>query len=262
MRHADAILPENSHQANPRIQSGPTLAHVTEQPGLPIKFDSKRGCDQIRARLYHDPRLVGLELTVALALSEFVSLATFAAYPKQKLIGRMVHATRARVSNALQRLETKGVLTIDRGRSHCRYVFLETWRGRFQTVPRCAGKAHLDVPEKHIPNTKVSNLTSTQSRFSLGESVSEPYVLEPVRTKAAADVLRLDPDRPDDDQQQQRRIDGMIASCEISARALDLAFDANEHREWLRTGEVSLQEMQEYTDDLHLQRDERERRRR
>ena len=54
----------------------------------------------------------------------------------------------------------------------------------------------------------------------------------------------------------------MIASCEISARALDLAFDANEHREWLRTGEVSLQEMQEYTDDLHLQRDERERRRR
>ena len=260
MRQPETRIPETSHPVNPQIRSGPTLAHITEQPGLPIKFDSKRGCDQIRARLYHDPRLVGLELTVGLALSEFVSLATFAAYPKQKLLGRMVNATRARVSNALQRLETKGVLTIDRGRSHCRYVFLETWRGRFQTVPRCAGKAHLDVPEKHISNTKVSNLTSTQSRFSLGESVSEPYVLEPVRTKAAADVLRLDPDRPDDDQQQQRRIDGIIASCEMSARALDQDFDAAEHRERIRTGDLTIERMQEFTDGLRIARDERGRR--
>ena len=236
MRTATVSLPENSDHANPDTLSGPRLAHVTEQPGLPIKFDSKRGCDQIRARLYHDPRLVGLELTVALALSEFVRLPACVAYPKQKLLVRMVHATRARISNALQRLETKGVLTIDRGRSHCRYVFLETWRGRFQTVPRCAGKAHLDVPEKHIP--------------------VEPYVLEPVRsTKAAADVLPL---QPDTDQQQQRRIDGMIASCEISARLLDVDFDPGEHRQRIQDGALSVEAMQAFTDDL---RDKRRRRR-
>ena len=235
MRQAETRIPETSHPANPQIRSGLTLAHVTEQPGLPIKFDSKRGSDQIRARLYHDPRLVGLELTVALALSEFVRLPACVAYPKQKLLVRMVHATRARVSNALQRLETKGVLTIDRGRSHCRYVFLGTWRGRFQTVPRCAGKAHLDVPEKHIP--------------------VEPYVQEPVRsTKAAAAVLPL---LPDDTQQQQQRIDGMIASCEISARALDRNFNAVEHRERIQTGDLTIERMQEFTDGLRIERDER-----
>ena len=241
MPHSTESLPETSHQANPRIQRGPTLAHVTEQPGLPIKFDSKRGCDQIRARLYHDPRLVGLELTVALALSEFVRLPACVAYPKQKLLVRMVHATRARVSNALQRLETKGVLTIDRGRSHCRYVFLETWRGRFQTVPRCAGKAHLDVLGKHIPV----------------EPIDQNLVLRDKGEDAAA-VVPAETTRPD--QQQQRRIDGMIASCEISARAIDRDFDAAEHRERIRTGDLSIEEMQEFTDGLRIERDERGRR--
>ena len=267
MRQPNASVTETSHPATPPTvgaAAGPKLAHVTEQPGLPIKFDSKRGCDQIRARLYHDPRLVGLELTVALALSEFVRLPACVAYPKQKLLTRMVHATRARVSNALQRLETKGVLTIDRGRSHCRYVFLETWRGRFQTVPRCAGKAHLDVPGKHISKEKVTHVTPIQSRFSLGEGPLEPYVLEPVRTLIAAADLSLVQSGRDDQQQQQikseQRVEGQIASCEISARVLDVDFDAADHRERMQSGELSLEESQAFTDGLRLQRDDRMRR--
>ena len=162
MRTAKPRIPETSHPANPQIRSGPTLAHVTEQPGLPIKFDSKRGCDQIRARLYHDHRVTGLELSVALAVSEFVNTATFAAFPKQALIARMVHATRPKVSGALTRLESKGVMAIDRGRTYCRYVFLAAWRGLFVALPggsRCSRKEHQDVPERNISNTKVSNLT-------------------------------------------------------------------------------------------------------
>ena len=66
MRQAAPTVSETSTAAKPRTNlgasDGPKLAHVTEQPGLPIKFDSKRGCDQIRARLYHDHRLIGLEL--------------------------------------------------------------------------------------------------------------------------------------------------------------------------------------------------------
>ena len=270
MRQAAPTVSETSTAAKPRTNlgasDGPKLAHVTEQPGLPIKFDSKRGCDQIRARLYHDHRLIGLELAVALALSEFVTLASFAAYPKQKLIGRMVHATRARVSNALQRLETKGVLTIDRNRSHCRYVFLATWRGLFKTVPRCAGKAHLDVPGKHISNTKVSDLTPIQSRFSLGESVSEPYVLEPVRTIAAADVLPAAASRPDDGQQQQRRIDGriegLIGACAARARTLGRRYDEAEDRERLTAGEIDVDDLQRLADELQQEINERQYRRR
>ena len=260
MPHSTESLPETSHQANPRIQSGPTLAHVTEQPGLPVKFDSKRGCDQIRARLYHDPRITGLELAVALALSEFVRLPACVAYPKQKLLARMVHTKQPKISGALSRLETKGVIEIDRGRTHCRYVFLETWRGHFQIVEEKTKGVYLDIPSGNISKAKVPHITPTQSRFSLGEGQLEPYVLEPVRTLAAADVLRPVPDRADDDQQQQRRIDGMIASCEMSARALDQDFNSTEHRERIRTGDLSIEDMQEFTDELRLNRDERDRR--
>ena len=261
MPHSTESLPETSHQANPRIQSGPTLAHVTEQPGLPVKFDSKRGCDQIRARLYHDPRITGLELAVALALSEFVRLPACVAYPKQKLLARMVHTKQPKISGALSRLETKGVIEIDRGRTHCRYVFLETWRGHFQIVEEKTKGVYLDIPSGNISKAKVPHITPTQSTFSLGEGQLEPYVLEPVRSsKAAADVLRPVPDRADDDQQQQRRIDGQIASCEMSARALDQDFDAAEHRERIRTGDLTIERMQEFTDGLRIARDERGRR--
>ena len=215
----------------------PRLAHVTEQPGLPVKFDSKRGCDQIRARLYHDHRLTGLELTVALALSEFVNPATYAAYPKQARVARMVHATRARVSNALQRLETKGVLEIDRCRTYCRYIFRGEWRGIFKALPRpsapdsrCAGKAHQDVPEKHI--------------------TGEPVQGNQVQAAAAPAVLLLEP------VDQQQRIEGMLASCEISCRETGRpAFETELHRDWLRSGELTIEQLQAFTNELRAERE-------
>ena len=241
------ILPENSDHANADTLSGPRLAHVTEQPGLPIRFDSKRGCDQIRARLYHDPRLVGLELTVALALSEFVRLPACVAYPKQSLLAKMVKSTQPKVSGALSRLEAKRVLGVDRCRTYCRYVFLASWRGQFVALqggesprPRYTQREYQDIPRGNI--------------------TGEPYVLEPLRTLiAAADVSALHSGR-DDQQQQQRRIDGQIASCEISARVLDVDFDAADHRERMQSGELSLEESQAFTDGLRLQRDDRTRR--
>ena len=97
---------------------GPRLAHVTEQPGLPIRFESKRGCDQIRARIYHDRRLTGAAFKVAMVLSEFVNLATFAAHPKHKVIARWAHVSRDRVIQALKQLVVLGVLEVDRRRGH------------------------------------------------------------------------------------------------------------------------------------------------
>ena len=261
MRQAETRIPETSHPENPQIRSGPTLAHVTEQPGLPVKFDSKRGCDQIRARLYHDPRITGLELAVALALSEFVRLPACVAYPKQKLLARMVHTKQPKISGALSRLETKGVIEIDRGRTHCRYVFLETWRGHFQIVEEKTKGVYLDIPSGNISKAKVTHVTPIQSRFSLGEGPLEPYVLEPVRTLIAAADLSLVQSGRDDQQQQQRRIDGQIASCEISARVLDVDFDAADHRQRMHTGELSIEESQAFTDGLRIKRDDRRRRR-
>ena len=52
----------------------------------------------------------------------------------------------------------------------------------------------------------------------------------------------------------------MIASCEISARAIDRDFDAAEHRERIRTGDLSIEDMQEFTEGLRIERDERGRR--
>ena len=222
--------------------SAPRLAHITEQPGLPIKFDSKRGSDQVRARLYHDPRLSGLELAVALALSEFVRLPSYVAYPKQALLARMVHATRPKVSGALARLESKEVLVIDRRPRHCRYVFLDAWRGLFQVVrrpadteSRCSQKEHHDVPERNI--------------------ASEPVQENQVQAAAVSAVLPLPP--PD----QQQRIEGMLASCEISCRETRLpAFETEWHRDRLRSGELTIERLQAFTNELRAERDKRKRR--
>ena len=80
-------------------------------------------------------------------------------------------------------------------------------------------------------------------------------LLDLSNSTAAAAVVPAVQDR------QQRRIDGMIVSCEISARILGHDFDRTDHRERLRTGELSIERMQEFTNELKLERDERERRR-
>ena len=139
---AQRTIPQNNRGAS----DGPKLAHVTEQPGLPIKFDSKRGSDRIRARIYHDIRLCGAAFQVAMVLSEFVNLATFSAHPKQNLIARCAHVSRDGVIQALKVLVALGVLEIDRHRTFCRYVFLASWRGQFVALPggsRCRETRHL-----------------------------------------------------------------------------------------------------------------------
>jgi hypothetical protein len=70
---------------------GPRLAFIHEQPGLPIRFDAKRGCDQVRARVYHDRRMDGPEQLLAIALSEFVNVHTFTAHPKQDRLADMLN---------------------------------------------------------------------------------------------------------------------------------------------------------------------------
>ena len=75
------------------VSPTPRLAYVNEQPGLPVSFEAKRGCDQIRARIYHDPRLTSQEAIVALALSEFVNTTTYTAHPKQARLAGMVKTT-------------------------------------------------------------------------------------------------------------------------------------------------------------------------
>ena len=249
MRTADASLAETSQRTIPQnnrgASDGPKLAHVTEQPGLPIKFDSKRGCDQIRARLYHDHRLTGLELSVALALSEFVNLATFAAFPKQQLLARMVHATRPKVSGALTRLESKGVMAIDRCRTYCRYVFLASWRGQFVALPggsRCSRKEHQDVPERNI--------------------TGEPINKNLVPSTAAAAVLPTSVPQSDTGQQQQLlRIEGLIPIIAVRSRKLGRRYDETGDLELLAAGEIDVDDLQDLADELQDQLDKRDDRR-
>ena len=223
--------------------SAPRLAHVTEQPGLPVKFDSKRGCDQIRARIYHDHRLTGLEWRVAMALSEFVRPPAYVAYPKQARLARMVNATRPKVSGALSSLEAKGVLEIDRRRTYCRYVFLAVWRGLFQAVqrpaesdPRCSLREQQDVPSGNIT----------------GEPVHKNLVL---RSTAAA-VLPAPDLRPTDDQQQQRlrrtedRIEGLFGAIAARARQLRVKYDEQDERARLKAGEIDVDALQRLADEL------------
>ena len=53
----------------------------------------------------------------------------------------------------------------------------------------------------------------------------------------------------------------MIASCEISCRTIGKpAFESEWHREKIRSGELTLASLQNLTNDLKAERDERERR--
>ena len=56
---------------------------------------------------------------------------------------------------------------------------------------------------------------------------------------------------------RQRRIDGMMASCEISSRILEEPFYPDTNRERLNNGSLSMAEMQAFTNMLKAERDER-----
>ncbi len=132
------------------------LAYVNPIPWLPLKLDAKRGSDRIRARIYCDSRIPsGLPFAVAIALSEFVSGPKNMAHPKQEKLAGMVHASRARVSNALGLLVRLHVLTTERKRTFKEYVFLESWVSAPVLESRCAETAHQDVPKQHITGEPV-----------------------------------------------------------------------------------------------------------
>ena len=114
--------------------SAPQLAYSHPQPKLPIRFDANRGCDQIRARLYHDARIKGGVFQVLMVLSEFVNTKAYAAHPKQATIARFAHVHKTHVSRITREAAELKIIEIDRKRTYCRYVFRQEWLGRFRDV--------------------------------------------------------------------------------------------------------------------------------
>ena len=222
-------------------ESGPTLAYINEQPGLPISFTAKRGCDQIRARVYHDHRLSSQEALTLLALSEFVNVHTFTAHPKQIRLARMVKTNRTQVNRILHRLEALEVLVIDRHRTYCRYVFSDAWMGFFRPLPhrsRCARDAHQDVRETHITGEPV------QRNLYSGSIAAADY---PVRAREAT---------ARQEQQQQRnqaRLEGLLGAVASRARQLGHDFDEADERRRFADGEIDVAALQALADDLEAE---------
>ena len=174
------------------------------------------------------------------------------------LYGRMDR--RGRVKAKAQTLADDGglgVRTVHRSLMHARRIGAVRWRRR-----RGASWYELNLG---------GGFTKKRQNCLTGSSRTAPQadLLGLVRTvgeernrAAAAAVLPAAASRPDDGQQQQRRIDGMITSCEISARVLDVDFDPEDHRKRLRTGELSVKDMQAFERELRAKRNEVEGRRR
>ena len=76
-------------------------------------------------------------------------------------------------------------------------------------------------------------------------------VTKKVQAAAVPAVLSLPP--PD---QQQQRIEGMLASCEISCRETGRpAFETEWHRDRLRSGELTIERLQAFTNELRAERE-------
>ena len=218
------------------VSPTPRLAYVNEQPGLPVSFEAKRGCDQIRARIYHDPRLTSQEAIVALALSEFVNTTTYTAHPKQARLAGMVKTNPSQVSRLLHRLEEKAVIEIDRCRTYCRYVFQAAWRGSFQPLPgrsRFASHANQD-----LRLTQITGEPGTEN-----QEISDPIAA--AGTPPAREAARR--------QQQQRqhdRIEGLIAAIAARSRELDMDYDERDERRRLEEGEIDVDALQQLANEL------------
>jgi len=217
----------------------PRLAYVNEQPGLPISFEGKRGCDQIRARIYHDPRLTSQEALIALALSEFVNTTTYTAHPKQARLAGMVKTNTSQVSRLLHRLEKKAVIEIDRCRTYCRYVFQDAWRGSFRSLAgrsRFASHANQDL-----------RLTQITGEPCTGNQISEPTAAADQPRASSTDQRRRQQQQHDRD---QGRIEGLIAAIASRARRLGHDFDEGDERRRLATREIDVAALQALADDL------------
>ena len=153
-----------------------------------------------------------------------------------------------------------------------RLIRIQTARGRiphaYQVVPEGLGTDRESGPltpargatqaPRRPPGRTARQLTVTplnsveRSHRPPNRALAEPSTAN----TAAAGVLPAVPkgEQQSKGQQQQQRINGMLASCEISARILDVDFDTADHRQRLSNGALTVTEMQTFTDDLRIQR--------
>ena len=133
---------------------------------------------------------------------------------------------------------------------------------------RVARSGRSNLFELHLPGQAVKGekpqcqkidprSTDSAPPRSTDSAVSNHSEVTSTSTGAAAVPPTAVPQSDTEQQQQQRRIDGMIASCEMSARGLDQDFNSAEHRERIRTGDLTIERLQEFTDGLRIARDER-----
>ena len=133
---------------------------------------------------------------------------------------------------------------------------------------RVARSGRSNLFELHLPGQAVKGekpqcqkidprSTDSAPPRSTDSAVSNHSEVTSTSTAAAAVPPTAVPQSDTEQQQQQRRIDGMIASCEMSARGLDQDFNSAEHRERIRTGDLTIERLQEFTDGLRIARDER-----
>lgn len=245
---AQTVPPEPDDQApKPGTTTALRLLPGTgpRQLDLPISFDSKRGCDRIRARLYADQRLKGLVLTVLLALSEFVDVRR-KAWPRQTTLAKLVHASRENVGRALAAAAEYAVLAKDRHRrgAGCQYTFLESWIVWFRTpgeIPestpqppfRSDDTSHLEVTIRHISGEPVQ-----------GNLYSDSIAVAGTPRASSADRRQQQLDR------DQVRIEGLFAAIAPRAREAGYTYDEADERRRLAAGEIDVDDLQHQADRL------------
>jgi len=217
------------------------------QLDLPISFDSKRGCDRIRARLYADQRLKGLVLTVLLALSEFVDVRQ-KAWPRQTTLAKLAHASRQRVSMALSDAAEKyAVLEKDRHRrgAGCQYTFLESWIAWFRTP----GEASNGTPRPPFRCHETRHLDVTNGDIS-GEPVQENLYSDPIAVAGTLRASSVDRRQQQQLERNQVRIEGLFGAIAARCRELRYDYDEQDERRRLREGEIDLDRLQRHADKL------------
>lgn len=256
-RGAAAPVPDDQAPANPDPgDQAPRLKATTalqllpgtgpRQLDLPVSFDSKRGCDRIRARLYADQRLKGLVLTVLLALSEFVDVRR-KAWPRQTTLAKLVHASRENVGRALSTAAEYAVLAKDRHRrgAGCQYTFLESWIAWFRTP----GENSQGAPRPPFRSDDTSHLEVTIRHFS-GEPVQGNLYSVPIAAAGTSRASTTDRLQQQQLNRNQIRIDGLFAAIAARCRELGHKYDERDERQRLADGEIDIDALQRHADDL------------
>ena len=143
----------------------PALAYVNPAPRLPLRFDSRRGCDRVRTRLYHDQSIPAWVMPVLMVVSEFVNGQSYAARLKRETVAHWAHCSTKTVTRTIQWAEQHGILEQERRRTHSRFVFRQEWLGRFR--------------DPALPSPSPSYGKSRRDRLSHHEGTDCPFTGEP-----------------------------------------------------------------------------------